>query len=44
MGRRVYERAARPGTLLLIDHAGHNDLIERGGDAYWHWLQQDVAS
>lgn len=36
MGEAVHRAAKRPGTLLLVPGAGHNDL--RGGREYWGWL------
>lgn len=38
MGRDVHAAAARAGELLLVRGAGHNDVPERGGAAYWRWL------
>lgn len=40
MGRAVFAAARRPGSLLVIAGAGHNDLEARGGDAYWTWLER----
>jgi fermentation-respiration switch protein FrsA (DUF1100 family) len=42
MGRTVFTAAASPGTFLLIPSAGHNDVAEAGGDAYWRWLGEAV--
>ena len=39
MGRRLHERARRPGELLLVGPAGHNDVAEAGGARYWEWLE-----
>lgn len=44
MGRQVFAAARRPGELLLIDGAGHNDVAEAGGERYWHWLTMAVAA
>jgi fermentation-respiration switch protein FrsA (DUF1100 family) len=42
MGREVFDAAAVKGELLIVDGAGHNDVPEAGGDAYWNWLQSAV--
>ena len=39
MGREVFNSAAVKGELLIVDGAGHNDVPEVGGDAYWRWLE-----
>jgi hypothetical protein len=44
MGRDVFENARRKGGLLLVSGAGHNDVAEVGGEAYWQWLTTAVAS
>ncbi len=33
MARKLFDRARQPKQLILIPHAGHNDLTERGGEA-----------
>jgi pimeloyl-ACP methyl ester carboxylesterase len=38
MGRRVHAVARNPGQLLIVSGAGHNDVAERGGVAYWRWI------
>lgn len=38
MGREVFAAARRPGELLIVRGAGHNDMAEVGGEAYWRWL------
>ena len=38
MGRDVHAAARVPRELLIVPGAGHNDLIEVGGEAYWRWL------
>lgn len=43
MGRDVYAAARRPGELLLVAGAGHNDVAEAGGEAYWRWLAAAVS-
>ena len=44
MGRELHRTARCPGRLLLVDEAGHNDVDERGGDTYWRWLSEALAS
>lgn len=43
MGRAVFQAAARKGQLLLVPTAGHNDVAESGGPAYWDWLKGAVG-
>ena len=43
MGRRVHAAAKRPGQLLLVPGAGHNDVPDVGGDAYWAWITQALV-
>jgi pimeloyl-ACP methyl ester carboxylesterase len=38
MGIDVYNAAKKKGELLLVDGAGHNDVANVGGDAYWRWI------
>jgi fermentation-respiration switch protein FrsA (DUF1100 family) len=38
MGQEVFASARRPGELLIVPGAGHNDVPELGGRAYWTWL------
>jgi pimeloyl-ACP methyl ester carboxylesterase len=40
MGRAVHAAARVPGELLLVDGAGHNDLRDAAGGAYWTWLRR----
>jgi fermentation-respiration switch protein FrsA (DUF1100 family) len=40
MGREVFAAARRPGELLIVPRAGHNDLAEVGGEEYWGWLER----
>jgi fermentation-respiration switch protein FrsA (DUF1100 family) len=42
MGRQVFHGARRPGTLLLVQGAGHNDVADVGGERYWQWLVDAV--
>jgi pimeloyl-ACP methyl ester carboxylesterase len=44
MGREVFAAAACPGELLIVRGAGHNDVAEIGGTAYWSWLTRAVRS
>lgn len=34
-GRRLFDAANEPKRLLIVPRAGHNDLVEVGGAAYW---------
>jgi uncharacterized protein len=43
MGRRVHTAAQQPGELLIVPKAGHNDVAEVGGPAYWDWLAAAVG-
>lgn len=38
MGREIFAAAKVKGELLIVDGAGHNDVAEVAGDAYWKWL------
>ncbi|HEY0971635.1 MAG TPA: alpha/beta hydrolase [Gemmatimonadales bacterium] len=42
MGRAVHAAARNPGELLIVPHAGHNDLVERGGEGYWGWVERGL--
>jgi hypothetical protein len=44
MGRRVFARARRPGELLVVPRAGHNDVADAGGERYWAWLERALAA
>ena len=44
MGREVFNSAAVKGELLIVDGAGHNDVPEVGGEAYWRWLEAAAFS
>jgi len=44
MGREVFAAAAHPGELLVVSGAGHNDVAEVGGSAYWSWLARAIRS
>ena len=43
MGRAVHAAARKPGELLLVPDAGHNDVPERAPERYWRWLVHAVA-
>jgi pimeloyl-ACP methyl ester carboxylesterase len=43
MGLAVYQAARTKGELLQLPDAGHNDIVVRGGAAYWQWLEQAVT-
>lgn len=43
MGVAVHGAARVRGPLLVVARAGHNDVVERGGDAYWTWLRDGLA-
>jgi pimeloyl-ACP methyl ester carboxylesterase len=38
MGRRVHAAARVRGPVLLVEQAGHNDVCEVAGEAYWEWM------
>jgi fermentation-respiration switch protein FrsA (DUF1100 family) len=42
MGREVFAAARRPGELLIVPGAGHNDVPEVGRRTYWTWLVRAV--
>lgn len=44
MGRAVHAAARVPGELLLVRGAGHNDVSDVAGDAYWSWLRRALDS
>jgi hypothetical protein len=39
----VFEAAQMKGELLVLPQAGHNDVAEIGGDAYWSWLGRAIG-
>lgn len=43
MGRRVHESARRPGRLLIVPGAGHNDVVDVADAVYWAWLEGALA-
>lgn len=38
MGRDVFAAARVPGELLLLETAGHSDVVDQGGTRYWDWI------
>lgn len=44
MGRAVHAAARVPGELLVVRGAGHNDVIDTAGDAYWDWMRRALRS
>jgi fermentation-respiration switch protein FrsA (DUF1100 family) len=38
MGQRVFAAARLKGVTLIVRGAGHCDVAERAGEAYWEWL------
>lgn len=44
MGEQVFHAAANRGELLVVHGAGHTDLPEVGGPAYWSWLRDAVRA
>ena len=44
MGREVFAASAQPGELFVARGAGHNDVAEVGGEAYWSWLRRALGS
>ena len=39
MGMEVYEAARNKGTLLVVEKAGHNDIVDVAGEDYWKWIR-----
>ena len=44
MGKRVYAAAADKGALLIVPGAGHNNVVDRGGTAYWEWATRALTA
>lgn len=38
MGKSVFEAAKIKGAWLLVPGGSHNDVEQRGGEAYWSWI------
>ncbi len=43
-GRRLYEAAGSPRRFVSVSGAGHNNLTERAGDAYWQEWQNITSA
>jgi uncharacterized protein len=44
MGLEVYQAAKVKGQLLVVEKAGHNDVAEVAGEAYWRWFTEALTS
>jgi hypothetical protein len=44
MGRELFATALRPGRLLVVAKAGHNDVDLVGAEAYWQWMSDALTS
>jgi pimeloyl-ACP methyl ester carboxylesterase len=44
MGRAVHAAAKIQGELLIVPGAGHNDVEQVAGPAYWTWLSRALSS
>lgn len=44
MGLSVHAAARRPGNLLLVPDAGHNDVAAAGADEYWRWFGEALSA
>lgn len=44
MGRAVHAAARVPGELLVVRGAGHNDVSDVAGEAYWSWMRRALES
>jgi fermentation-respiration switch protein FrsA (DUF1100 family) len=44
MGRQVHASARHAGDLLIVEGAGHNDVIDVAGERYWEWLRRGVGA
>ena len=38
MGAEVHDAAKRKGEFLVVENAGHNDVADIAGEAYWNWI------
>lgn len=43
MGRAVWEKARVRGEAVWVPGAGHNDVDDVGGDAYWAWIERALG-
>jgi fructose-specific component phosphotransferase system IIB-like protein len=39
MAEAVFAAAKKKGKLLIVENAGHNDVVLVGGDRYWAWVR-----
>jgi hypothetical protein len=39
MAEAVFAAAKNKGKLLIVENAGHNDVVLVGGDRYWRWVR-----
>lgn len=44
MAEAVFAAAKNKGTLLIVENAGHNDVVLVGGERYWRWLESALRS
>ncbi len=42
-GERLFKAANEPKTLQIVPDAGHNDILEAGGESYWGALERFIA-
>ncbi|HJU64986.1 MAG TPA: alpha/beta hydrolase [Gemmatimonadaceae bacterium] len=43
MGQAVFQAARMKGELLIVDGAGHNDVLITGGERYWQWMARALG-
>ena len=43
MGKELFTGARVAGQLIVVDRAGHNDVADVGGEAYWRWLSAALS-
>jgi fermentation-respiration switch protein FrsA (DUF1100 family) len=44
MGERVFAAAREKGELLIVRGAGHNDVEDVAGEAYWRWIEHALRT
>ncbi|MGH7603700.1 MAG: alpha/beta hydrolase [Gemmatimonadaceae bacterium] len=44
MGLEVYEAAKIKGPLLVVERAGHSDIVAVAGNDYWKWIAAALES
>jgi uncharacterized protein len=44
MGIEVYGAAMIKGGLLLVEYAGHSDIVDVGGEEYWTWFRAALTT